>query len=86
MTRTFSSAFLVPNNKESPHDAPPFQIRPLHVAADERVQAANPSVDSSAVRLSTALTPRDDTDESSRGGGNDGAAAVSLARVLTSRG
>jgi hypothetical protein len=57
----------------------------LQVGRDERSKRANPGVDTGEVGLSAALTPRDDTDEL-LGGGDDGAARVTLARVLSTGG
>lgn len=57
----------------------------LQVGRDERSKGANPGVDTGEVGLSAALAPRDDTDEL-LGRGDDGAAGVTLARVLSTGG
>ena len=57
----------------------------LQVGRDERSEGTNPGVDTGEVGLSATLAPRDNTDEL-LAGGDDGAAGVTLARVLSTSG
>jgi hypothetical protein len=57
----------------------------LGVAVDERSEAANASVDTRSVGLSTTLTPRNNTNNSV-GSVNNGTTAVTLASIATTLG